>query len=104
MSNTFKIEPYSYIINLTSNEVSILPSGSIHFEIKLSDSSSSINHNWYGEIKYTSPNTYFSLYSTTNEISDESSASILYIYIDNNTIKLRNNSLTSKYFQVTVLS
>ena len=112
MSNTFKIEPYSYIINLTSNEslnsTHTLPSGNIHFEIKqISDISiNSINHEWYGEVKYISSNDYFLLYSTTDRITDDNTLTPNYLYISiyTGSIKLTNKYNSAINLQITILS
>lgn len=107
MSITYKTEPYSYIQNLTSNGTHTLPSGSIHFEIRLCTSvaNNDVDHTWYGEIKYTSTNAYFLLYATTTEITDDSSISsnVIYLDINSSSIRLTNKFATSKNIQITIL-
>ena len=104
---TYQIQPYSYIQTLTSSggtQTHTLPTGSIQAEIRLYDNSgNSINHVWYGEIKFTSGNSYFLLHATTSEISDEDVSDVIYIYISSDSIVLKNKFSSSKYLHITII-
>lgn len=104
---TYQIQPYSYIQTFASSgatQTHTLPTGSINAEIRLYDNSTnSINQSWYGEIKYTSGNNYFLLSATTTEISDEDISNVIYIYINSNSIVLKNKFSTTKYLHITII-
>jgi len=102
---TYQIQPYTYIQTLAQNATHTLPSGSIRAEIRLCSnvSQNAVDHTWFGEIKFTSGNSYFLLYSTTSEISDENISNVIYVDITSNTIRLTNKFSTSKDIQITIL-
>lgn len=104
---TYQIQPYSYIQTFGSSgatQTHLLPTGSIQAEIRLYDNSSSnINHVWYGEIKFNTGNSYFLLSATTPEISDEDISNVIYIYISSDTIVLKNKFSTTKYLHITII-
>jgi len=102
---TYQTQPYTYIITLAQDGVHNLPSGSIHAEIRKCSNinQNAVDHTWFGEIKYTSGNSYFLLYATTSEISDENISNAIYININSNTISLTNKFTSSQNLQITIL-
>ena len=104
---TYQIQPYSYIKTFESSgatQIHTLPVGSIEAEIRLYDNSeNSINQSWYGKIRFNTGNNYFLLSATTIEISDEDISNVIYIYINSNSIVLKNKFSTTKYLHITII-
>lgn len=105
---TYNPQPYSYIQTIPITGTYTLPTGSIHFEVKKVTNKSRIilDHNWYGEIKYVSPNSYLSLYATTDEITEyyePPKPTALLVKIVSNGIILENNLSSSLDIMITIL-
>lgn len=104
---TYQIQPYSYIQTLTAGGTHTLPSGSLHAEIRLSTdvSKNLVDHTWYGEIKFTTGSSYFLLYATTTDITDESTitSNVIFIDITSDSIRLTNKFAVSKNIQITII-
>lgn len=105
---TYNPQPYSYMQTIPTTETHTLPTGNIHFEIKKVTDKSKIviDHNWYGEIKYVSPNSYLSLYATTSQIIEYyelPKPTGLLVKIVDNGIVLENTLSISLDIMITIL-